>query len=931
MINNAILESYLNCKYKPYMIINNSRGNKKDYETMQNEIFQKFKSNFKKMILERYGEKSIIEHFQFNNTKINGIFFTFETNIKNADFDVILDAIEIKNKSVVPILLIANNKIHKKEKIYLAVQTLILSKLTKINFETARIFYGNEFKTLKIKLSSYIKEADKIIKELEEITRKESEPKICKNDYCKICEFEELCYAKLIEKDDLSLLSSIREKERPRFEKKGIFTVNQLSYTFKPRKKNEWVKQKEHPFHHSLQALAIREKKVYIYDEIKIPKTKTKVFVDLEGNSDGSFIYLIGVLVKDENEEKFYSFWADNKENEKDIFKKFAELLTELEEVSLFYYGRYDQKVFKRIFKSSRNKKVKETILNHSTDVLKSIRRNIYFPTYSNGLKDIAHFLGYNWSNKDSSGLQSIVWRWKWENIRDEKIKDDLIQYNKDDCFALSKVVEFLWNTFSKIASNEKINVNDNIFLAKNVDTEKNRRFKDMDYANKDIEIITKSAYFHYQRDKIFFRTNKNLMKTKKVIHKTIRDYTKVNRKIIINADKCPFCKSTHLRANVSDRYLKRCLDLKFFNFGIKRWITEYIAFSYKCLDCRKKFIPKKFKKIYLYSRHKSITPSFNSLRKNQIGYGHNFLAWAMYQNVINKITFRNIEKNLLDYFDLYIDNRYLWGIKILASEYYLTTYRNILKKLVKGSLIQADETKVKLKTHSGYIWIFTNMEEVLYLYKPTREADFLHEFLRGFNGVLISDFYSGYDSLKCPQQKCLVHLMRDLNDDLLKNPFDEDIKEIVIEFGSILKNIVYTLDKTGLKRRYLQKHKKYVNRFFRNLKKKEFGSETANKIKKRLIDYEKELFLFLDYDNIPWNNNNAEYAVKYFADYRQSINRGCITENGLEAYLILLSIYITCKYKGVNFLDFLLSREKDIDLFMEKCKNKKYRSKIRQ
>ena len=97
MINNAILESYLNCKYKPYMIINNSRGNKKDYETMQNEIFQKFKSNFKKMILERYGEKSIIEHFQFNNTKINGIFFTFETNIKNADFDVILDAISLNN------------------------------------------------------------------------------------------------------------------------------------------------------------------------------------------------------------------------------------------------------------------------------------------------------------------------------------------------------------------------------------------------------------------------------------------------------------------------------------------------------------------------------------------------------------------------------------------------------------------------------------------------------------------------------------------------------------------------------------------------------------------------------------------------------------------------------------------------------------------
>ncbi len=79
------------------------------------------------------------------------------------------------------------------------------------------------------------------------------------------------------------------------------------------------------------------------------------------------------------------------------------------------------------------------------------------------------------------------------------------------------------------------------------------------------------------------------------------------------------------------------------------------------------------------------------------------------------------------------------------------------------------------------------------------------------------------------------------------------------------------------------------------------------------------------------YNNNNAEYAIKYFADYRQSINKGSITENGLVAYLILLSVYITCKYKRINFLDFLLSREKDIDLFIEKCKNKKYRKNIRQ
>ena len=84
------------------------------------------------------------------------------------------------------------------------------------------------------------------------------------------------------------------------------------------------------------------------------------------------------------------------------------------------------------------------------------------------------------------------------------------------------------------------------------------------------------------------------------------------------------------------------------------------------------------------------------------------------------------------------------------------------------------------------------------------------------------------------------------------------------------------------------------------------------------MIKYEKELFLFLDYDNIPWNNNNAEHAIKYFAKYRRLVN-GKITQHGLEAYLILLSVYQTCEYKGINFLDFLLSKEQDIDKFMQK------------
>jgi hypothetical protein len=57
----------------------------------------------------------------------------------------------------------------------------------------------------------------------------------------------------------------------------------------------------------------------------------------------------------------------------------------------------------------------------------------------------------------------------------------------------------------------------------------------------------------------------------------------------------------------------------------------------------------------------------------------------------------------------------------------------------------------------------------------------------------------------------------------------------------------------------------------------------------------------------VPWNNNNAEHAVKAFAYYRE-VADGLLTEESVTSYLTLLSIQQTCAYKGVSFLKFLVS-----------------------
>ena len=58
------------------------------------------------------------------------------------------------------------------------------------------------------------------------------------------------CRQKAEEKDDLSLLSGMTEKERRNLHDKGIFTVTQLSYTFRPRP--EWHHRIRHALGHAL-------------------------------------------------------------------------------------------------------------------------------------------------------------------------------------------------------------------------------------------------------------------------------------------------------------------------------------------------------------------------------------------------------------------------------------------------------------------------------------------------------------------------------------------------------------------------------------------------------------------------------------------------------------------------------------------------------
>jgi hypothetical protein len=105
------------------------------------------------------------------------------------------------------------------------------------------------------------------------------------------------------------------------------------------------------------------------------------------------------------------------------------------------------------------------------------------------------------------------------------------------------------------------------------------------------------------------------------------------------------------------------------------------------------------------------------------------------------------------------------------------------------------------------------------------------------------------------------------------------------------------------------------VDRFYTALSKRVYTTEVAAGYKKRFEKNRHRLFTFLDHDGVPWNNNNAEHAIKAFARLRNAIGANG-TPKGVREYLVLLSISETCTCKGVSFLHFLRSGETDIDVF---------------
>ena len=352
------------------------------------------------------------------------------------------------------------NRLTKNDRLSLAFDALVLSEAMGCDLSFGNIIHGDGHATSKVKLSSLVSTVRKGIAGLTALLAHNSPPDLVLNRHCGQCEFQARCRTQASEKDELSLLSGMSEKERKKLHGRGIFTVSQLSHTFRPRRRRRKLQNKQEKFHHSLRALAIREKKIHVVDLLALQLDGIPVYLDVEGLPDRDFYYLIGIRVGTGDHAVQYAFWADDETAEKRIWNEFLDVISTIPNPRVIHFGSYETVFLKRMSRRHGQPREGSTVslaIERAVNLLSFVFAHIYFPTFSNGLKDIAEYLGFRRSGSPRTGLEAIIWRHHWEVSGEQCVKQALLDYNRDDCEALALVANRIVGLVSFITREQPV------------------------------------------------------------------------------------------------------------------------------------------------------------------------------------------------------------------------------------------------------------------------------------------------------------------------------------------------------------------------------------------------------------------------------------------------------------------------------------------
>jgi len=168
------------------------------------------------------------------------------------------------------------------------------------------------------------------------------------------------------------------------------------------------------------------------------------MFFDMEGDPlfEGGLEYLFGIVTKDAGEERFFPFWAHDRDEEKAAFQMtidfIVERLSHYPAAHIYHYASYEESALKRLamLHGTRESEVDDLLRHHKlVDLYKVVKESVRTsePRYS--LKNIEKFyLADDRDGEVTTAGDSIVIYERWRRLKDNKLLEDIASYNEVDC-----------------------------------------------------------------------------------------------------------------------------------------------------------------------------------------------------------------------------------------------------------------------------------------------------------------------------------------------------------------------------------------------------------------------------------------------------------------------------------------------------------------
>ena len=183
-----------------------------------------------------------------------------------------------------------------------------------------------------------------------------------------------------------------------------------------------------------------------------------------------------------------------------------------------------------------------DRLIETSVNLVGCIYGKIYFPTFSNSLKEVGRYLGFEWAWPRASGAAAPLLRRAWELGADDGLKRELIGYNMDDCRAAATVADALVRICGGGASGlDAVDVG-------SLEVGFQRTFGKFDSALPEFAKINDAAYWDYQRSKVYARTDKAIRRTVRKSQGRSKTTT-VEKEVTVREvpETCPRCHATRL------------------------------------------------------------------------------------------------------------------------------------------------------------------------------------------------------------------------------------------------------------------------------------------------------------------------------------------------------------------------------------------------